>query len=99
MNTKLTLSINKETVKRAKRISRKRGKSISKMVEEFLNSISERDDAKESPLDLINKIMKPYRKNTNLPQSPNYKEIIRQGRYEDYMKESEKRMKSTANKK
>ena len=41
MTTKLTLSINEETVQRAKRISRKRGKSISKMVEEFLDSINE----------------------------------------------------------
>lgn len=39
MTTKLTLSIKEETVERARRISRKRGKSISKMFEEYLNSI------------------------------------------------------------
>lgn len=48
MTTKLTLSINKETVQRAKRISRKRGKSISKMVEEYLDAMNERDEQEES---------------------------------------------------
>lgn len=56
MTTKLTLSINEETVKRAKLVSRKRGKSISKMVEEFLNSISEKE--KQSAVDKISGILK-----------------------------------------
>jgi hypothetical protein len=58
MTVKLTLSINEKTIEKAKRISRKRGKSISKMVEEFLDSINEKDDRKESPVDKIRKIMK-----------------------------------------
>jgi hypothetical protein len=58
MTAKLTLSINEKTIEKAKRISRKRGKSISKMVEEFLDSINEKDDRKESPVDKIRKIMK-----------------------------------------
>ncbi len=48
MTVKLTLSINEKTVQRAKRISLKRGKSISSMVEEYLNTITEHDDQKES---------------------------------------------------
>ena len=56
MTTKLTLSINEETVKKAKRISRKRGKSISKMVEEFLNSVSEKEAEKKEPEDALAKI-------------------------------------------
>jgi Family of unknown function (DUF6364) len=47
MTTKLTLSINEKTVQRAKRISRILGKSISKMVEEYLDSISEKEEQKE----------------------------------------------------
>jgi hypothetical protein len=46
MTTKLTLSINEETVKHAKLISRKRGKSISKMVEKYLDSLSEKRSKK-----------------------------------------------------
>jgi Family of unknown function (DUF6364) len=58
MMAKLTLSINEKTIEKAKRISRKRGKSISKMVEEYLDSISEKDEKKESAVDKIRKIMK-----------------------------------------
>ena len=58
MTTKLTLSINQEIVERAKRISRKRGKSISKMFEEYLSSLPEKDVAEETAVDKIKKIIK-----------------------------------------
>jgi hypothetical protein len=58
MTTKLTLSINETTVRKAKRLSRKRGKSISKIVEEYLDSLSEQDEQKESVIDKIDKILK-----------------------------------------
>ena len=57
MTTKLTLSINEETVERAKRISRKKGKSISKIFEEYLNSLPEKDVAEETAVDKIKKII------------------------------------------
>ena len=57
MTTKLTLSINEETVQRAKRISRKRGKSISKMVEEYLNAISDRDEQEKSVITKMDEIL------------------------------------------
>ena len=57
MTTKLTLSINKEIVERAKRISRKRGKSISKMFEEYLTSLPEKDVTEETAVDKIKKIV------------------------------------------
>lgn len=40
MVTKLILSMNEETIQRAKRISKKRGKSVSKLFEEYVNSIT-----------------------------------------------------------
>jgi hypothetical protein len=48
MTRKLTLSINEKTVQKARRISRRRGKSISRIVEEYLNSITEKEEQKES---------------------------------------------------
>jgi len=39
MTTKLTLSIDSDIIKKAKRISHKRGVSISRMVEQFLQNI------------------------------------------------------------
>lgn len=58
MTRKLTLSINEKTVLKARRISRKRGKSISRMVEEYLNSITEKDEQQKSAVDEIKRIMK-----------------------------------------
>ena len=66
MTTKLTLSINEETVQRAKRLSRKKGKSISKMVEEYLDSLSEKEEQKEAVMDKINKILKKKITNPNI---------------------------------
>ncbi len=57
MTTKLTLSIKQEIVERARRISRKRGKSISKMFEEYLTSLPEKDVAEETAVDKIKKII------------------------------------------
>ncbi|HEX5153236.1 MAG TPA: DUF6364 family protein [Parafilimonas sp.] len=94
MTTKLTLSINEETVKRAKLISRKKGKSISKMVEEYLNSLSEKEEQKGLVMDKIDKIMAPYRNKMQLPGNKSYKEMIREWRSEDYLNEQEETYKS-----
>ncbi len=58
MNTKLTLSIKKEIVNKAKRISQTRGKSVSKIIEEYINSLPEKDDTDETAVDKIKKIIK-----------------------------------------
>jgi hypothetical protein len=90
MTTKLTLSINEKTVKQAKLISRKKGKSISKMVEEYLNSLSEKEEQKESVMDRIKKIMASQKEKISLPENMNYKEMIAAWRYEDYLEKSKK---------
>ena len=41
MKTKLTLTIDKEKIKKARRLARRQKTSISAMVEKFLDSISE----------------------------------------------------------
>jgi hypothetical protein len=48
MTSKLTLSIEKETIEKAKIFSSKSGKGISKIVEEYLNQITSLEDKKES---------------------------------------------------
>ena len=58
MTRKLTLSINEKTVLKARRISRRRGKSISRMVEEYLNSITEKDNQKESVVKKTSGVLK-----------------------------------------
>jgi hypothetical protein len=58
MTRKLTLSINEKTVLKARRISRRRGKSISRMVEEYLNSITEKENQKESAVKKTSGVLK-----------------------------------------
>jgi hypothetical protein len=40
MNAKLTLSIDQSVIKKAKRFSKKRGKSLSRMVEDYFQQIT-----------------------------------------------------------
>ena len=48
MSKKLTLNLSEETVQRAEHISKRKGKSISLLVEELLNSIPEKDEAQDT---------------------------------------------------
>lgn len=73
MATKLTLSINEKTVDRAKRISLKRGKSISSMVEEFLNSSTENEDNKESSVKRMSGILQ-----NKIPVTLDWKKVKRE---------------------
>ncbi|MEX0719888.1 MAG: DUF6364 family protein [Balneolaceae bacterium] len=53
MKEKLTLSIEKQTKERAKKIAFKEGVSISEMVENFLNSLPETDLDTKIPQDSL----------------------------------------------
>ena len=90
MTRKLTLSISEETVLKARRISRRRGKSISRMVEEYLNSVVEKE-AISDPLVEIKQIMKKYKSKIPLPADGNYNKMVNEWRYQEYMKKSKKR--------
>ncbi len=57
MTTKLTLSIDGEIIKKAKKISRRQGKSLSKIVEEYLIAISNKDAKKISAVERLNSIL------------------------------------------
>lgn len=60
MTRKLTLSINEKTVQKARLISRKRGKSISRMVEEYLNSIVEKGNQQPSRVKQSSGVLKGH---------------------------------------
>ena len=66
MNVKLTLSINQKTVERAKRISRQKGKSISKMVEDYLDSVAEKEKKEATAMEKIHSILKGKITNKNV---------------------------------
>ncbi len=70
MTVKLTLSIDKQTIERAKVLSSKRGKSISKIVEEYLDSIAPSDEKKESVVDQLAGVLK-----NKVPANVDWKDI------------------------
>ncbi len=50
-SAKLTLSLDKKTIESAKKYAQKRGKSISKIVQDYLSSIA-KSDSKSGPIAL-----------------------------------------------
>ena len=85
MTKKLTLSIDPETIERAKRIGKRRGKSVSKMVEEFLNTLDDKQKDGLADLERLRKILEPYQEKFNIPPDKSYKDMIRDWRNEDYL--------------
>ena len=81
MAAKLTLSINEEIIKKAKRISQFRGKSVSKMIEEYISSLPEREVKKTTS---IREISNKLKEGITIPENISYKEFIRENRYQDY---------------
>ncbi|MEP6512393.1 MAG: DUF6364 family protein [Parafilimonas sp.] len=57
MLTKLTLSINEQVIKKAKLVSRNRGKSLSRIVEDYLQSLSS-DTEKNSSFKKLSGVLK-----------------------------------------
>ena len=53
MQTKLTLSVNDEKVKKVKRFSEKTGRSISKLFEDFVDTVEENKKKKNFNINKI----------------------------------------------
>jgi hypothetical protein len=58
MTTKLTLSIEKDTIEKARLLSSKTGRSISKMVEEYLNLLVMKGESEGSAVERLSGILK-----------------------------------------
>lgn len=74
MLTKLTLTVEKEVVERAKRYARSTGRSLSDLIESYLDSIS--SSKKQGPKKLQPKLHKLYGA-VNLPSDLDHKKEIR----------------------
>lgn len=48
MSTKLTLTIDKSVIEEAKRYAKSQGRSLSNLIEEYLKSVSSKDDKSKS---------------------------------------------------
>ena len=89
MATKLTLSIkNKHTIDNAKKYAKKSGRSLSSVVESYLNAISV--DEKNSEEKIMSEISPAIRALVgiakNVPRNKNYKELVTEYLTEKYLK-------------
>ena len=62
MATKLTLSVNEEKVKKAKRFSKRTGRSVSKLFEEFIDEIDKKEQKEDFDITKIIGAFGPTRK-------------------------------------
>jgi len=73
MNTKLTLTIEKDIIEKAKKYARKRERSLSALVENYLKTLADDSNKKEEKLTPIVKSLKGSFK---LPESFDYKKEL-----------------------
>lgn len=82
MNTKLTLTIDRNVIERAKEYASQRGRSLSDMVENYFKVVS----SEESPQDTeIQPITKSLKGSFKAPAGFNYKEALKKGLSEKYL--------------
>lgn len=85
MKEKLTLTIEKETKKRAKRYAKATGQSVSQMVEEFLDAVSTpNDDFQPEPGSITESLAGSLPLKDDRP----YKEILQEQLRKKYLNET-----------
>lgn len=72
MTTKLTLTIEEQVIKSAKKYAQKRGRSLSKLVENYLKSISSKETDKKELSPKVARLMGII----NLPDDYDYKKDL-----------------------
>ncbi len=85
MNTKLTLTMDKSIIERAKKYARGQDRSLSNLVENYLKSITyEKTEKKETDEEIPPKV-KSLMGSVELPESFDYKEEIQKYLAEKYL--------------
>lgn len=56
--TKLTLSINEDVVRKAEEVSRRKGKSLSELIEEYLTMLSAKETKEPSAVKKLSGVLK-----------------------------------------
>jgi hypothetical protein len=82
MTTKLTLTIEEKVVSSAKKYARKKGKSLSGLVENYLKSVSLKEKDSETLSPKVSRLMGVIK----LPENYNYKKEIGKALAKKYKK-------------
>lgn len=81
MTTKLTLTLDDKVIQRAKRYAKKKGRSVSELVESYFKSITELD--KDQP-DELTPSVKSLMGSFKAPKNFDYKKILRDEKQRKY---------------
>lgn len=80
MQTKLTISLDKQVIEQAKILAKKKGRSLSEMIENYLKVMVK----KESPTEEISADIKKLQGSVKLPADLDYKQALQQGLNKKY---------------
>jgi len=83
MNTKLTLTIDKSIIQKAKRYAKNKERSLSDLIENYLKAITEDIDSKEGE---ITPLVKSLKGSFKAPSNFDYKEELTQALSDKYLK-------------
>ena len=85
MSTKLTLTVDKTIIEKAKKYAKSNGRSLSNIIEEYLKSLTQKEEPKEefeiSPL-----VQSLWGSVKPLPETVDYKEILEEELAKKYLK-------------
>ncbi|NLI23801.1 MAG: hypothetical protein GX419_03735 [Bacteroidales bacterium] len=84
MNTKLTLTVEREVVERAKKYARKEGRSLSDIVESYLKALSSETNKKGKRTGFL---VQSLRGSFKAPKKVNYKAQLSEILYNKYLKD------------
>jgi hypothetical protein len=80
MQTKLTISLDKQVIEQAKILAKKKGRSLSEMIENYLKVMVNKDDSANE----ISADIKKLQGSVKLPAVLDYKQALQQGLNKKY---------------
>lgn len=83
MNTKLTLTIEREIIERAKIYARGKNRSLSDIIENYLKTLTEKE--KQDNSQKLNPVVKSLKGSFKIPKNMDYKRELRNRVEEKYL--------------
>lgn len=83
MNTKLTLTIEKEIIERAKNYAKEKNRSLSNIIESYLKTITKED--KEQMNKKLNPVVASLKGSFKMPKNMDYKKELEKRLEEKYL--------------
>ncbi|MEQ8703482.1 MAG: DUF6364 family protein [Phaeodactylibacter sp.] len=85
MNTKLTLTVDKDVIDAAKKYAKSNGRSLSGIIEEYLKSLVQ-NNSEDSDFEISPLVQSLWGSVKPIPESTDYKEILAEELAKKYLK-------------